>query len=128
MFVLALGTFAYPQSEAEAPKQPDRPLKVISMPPPGYTPQARLDGISGWIKLRVTFLETGKIGDIFYVAESSPDKALTKAGLLKNAYDAARLIEFQPAIKEGKPVTVTKVLQYNFILGDRPAFRVGRRP
>lgn len=128
VFVLLLGTFVYSQAEAEKPKQEDRPLKVTSMPPPGYTPQARLDGVSGWIKLRVTFLETGEIGDIFYVAESSPDKTLTKAGLLKKAYDAAKLIEFLPAIKEGKPVTVTKVLEYNFNLGQRPGFRVGRRP
>ncbi len=120
VFVLAMGTFAYSQAETETPRQPDRPLKVTHNPPPGYTPQARIDGVSGWIKLRVTFLETGEIGDIFYVDESSPDKALTKTGLLKKAYESAKKIEFQPAIKEGKAVTVTKVLIYNFQLGRRP--------
>ncbi len=126
LFVLSFTAFAAAQ-EAER-KPADRPLKVTYNPSGEYTSEARAQMLSGWIKLRVTFLDTGELGDIFYVDESAADKALSKAGLLKSSYDAAKKIRFEPAIKDGSPVTVTKVVVYNFEIGERPGFRVGRRP
>lgn len=126
LFIITLGTFAYSQSEQ--PQQADRPLKITKNVPASYTGEARARQIEGWIKLRITFLDTGEIGDIFYVDESDPEKNLTKYGLLKNSYEAAKKVEFLPAIKDGKPVTVTKLLLYSFDLGRRPTFQVGRRP
>jgi outer membrane biosynthesis protein TonB len=123
-FIFAFSVFTLAQ-EAEQ-KQADRPLRITYVPQAGYTPQARIEGISGWIQLRVTFLETGEIGDIFYVKESDPDKSLTKYGLLKNAYEAAKKVKFSPAIKDGKAVTVTKILVYSFEMGRRPQFQVKR--
>jgi hypothetical protein len=119
---------AFSQTEGEAPRQADRPLKVTYNPSGEYTSEARAKQLSGWIRLRVTFLDTGELGDIFYVDESTPDKSLSKAGLLKSSYDAAKKIKFEPAIKDGSPVTVTKILVYNFAIGDRTVFRVGRQP
>jgi outer membrane biosynthesis protein TonB len=130
LFVLLFTAFAAAQGTAqEAERKPaDRPLRVTYNPSGEYTSEARAKQLSGWIKLRVTFLDTGELGDIFYVDESTPDKSLSKAGLLKSAYDAAKKIRFEPAIKDGSPVTVTKVLAYDFQIGERPGFRVGRRP
>ncbi len=128
LLIILSGTFAYSQSETEQPKQADRPLKITKNVPASYSGEARARQIEGWIKLRITFLDTGRIGDIFYVDESDPEKNLTKYGLLKNSYEAAKKVEFLPAIKDGKPVTVTKLLLYSFDLGRRPTFQVGRRP
>jgi hypothetical protein len=111
--------------------QTDQPLRVTKVPEAPYSGEARARQLEGWIRLRVTFLDSGTIGDIFYVNESDPEKNLSKYGLLKNCYEAAKKVEFQPAIKDGKPVTTTKVLQFNFSLGRRPGgFQVGngRRP
>lgn len=105
----------------------DRPVKVTKFTRAEYTGEARGRMIQGWIKLRVTMKADGTLGDIYYVDESDPEKNLSKYGLLKNCYEAAKKIQFQPAIQDGEPVTVTKVLQYNFALGQRPEdFR--RRP
>ena len=123
-FIFALGISAFAQQNEQ--KQADRPLKVTYNPQPGYTPEARINGLSGWIQLRVTFLDTGQIGDIYYVSESDAGKNLSKAGLLKNAYEAARQVKFLPAIKDGAPITVTRILVYSFAIGDRPVFNVRR--
>ena len=123
-FIFAFSVFTFAQETEQKPA--DRPLKVTYNPRAEYTPQARIEGVSGWIQLRVTFLDTGEIGDIFYVRESDPDKSLSKTGLLKNAYEAAKKVKFLPAIKDGKPVTVTKILLYKFEIGRRPEFQVKR--
>lgn len=123
-FIFAFSVFTFAQEAEQKPA--DRPLQVTYNPRAEYTPQARIEGVSGWIQLRVTFLETGEIGDIFYVRESDPDKSLSKTGLLKNAYEAAKKVKFLPAIKDGKAITVTKVLLYEFYMGRRPTFQVKR--
>jgi Gram-negative bacterial TonB protein C-terminal len=125
LFALAFSGAAVAQEAGQ--KQADRPLKITSVPQPEYTEGARKMMIEGWIKLRLTFLDTGALGDIFYVDESSAEKELTKAGLLKSAYEAAKKVTFEPAIRDGKPVTVTKVVLYSFAMGQREGgFQVGR--
>jgi periplasmic protein TonB len=37
-------------------------------------------------------------------------------GLTENAIEAAKKIRFQPAIRDGKPVSVRTVLEFNFAL------------
>lgn len=121
LLIFAFSALAFSQTES------DRPVRVTNNPRAEYTGEARARMLGGWIKLRVTFLESGKIGDIFYVDESDAERNLSKYGLLKNSYEAAKRIKFEPAIKDGKPVTVTKVVMYSFAIGDRIApFR--RRP
>jgi TonB family protein len=117
VFALAFSGAAVAQQAA--PDQADRPVKITNAPKPEYTEEARKRMIEGWVQLRVTLLGTGELGDIFYVAESSAKKELTKYGLLKSAYDAAKKVTFVTAIKDGKPVTVTKVLIFNFNMGQR---------
>jgi TonB family protein len=83
------------------------PLRILSKPIPQYTEQARKNGISGSVKLRVTFLASGSIGDISPV-NSLPD------GLTEIAIEAAKGIKFEPATKNGERLTVTRLLEYSF--------------
>lgn len=82
----------------------DKPLKIISKPKAPWTTNAHVQGV---VRLRVTFLDCGKIGEI------SPVSRLP-FGLTESAAEAAKKIRFEPAMKNGKPVTLAKVVEYTF--------------
>lgn len=84
-----------------------KPLLVVRRPRPSYTNNARERRISGFAKLKVSFLANGRIGDIELI--TSLDKGLDKA-----AFNAAKKIKFLPAEINGLPVNVNKIVQYNF--------------
>jgi TonB family protein len=86
---------------------PDQPLKIISKAPARYTARARQNGVEGRVELKITFLANGTIGSIT-VVRGLPD------GLTDQAVNAARIIRFQPAIKNGVAVTTIKLLSYSF--------------
>lgn len=85
------------------------PLKILSKPRASYTDIARHYWIQGSVRLRVTFLENGQIGEI---------TSFTRLpfGLTRNAVEAAKGMKFEPLIKDGKPVTAAKLVEYNFTL------------
>jgi TonB family protein len=85
------------------------PLRITSQPKPPYTTLARENDIQGFVRLRVIFLATGKIGDISPVS-GLPD------GLLENAISSAKDITFEPAKSNGVPQNVTKVVEYRFTI------------
>jgi Gram-negative bacterial TonB protein C-terminal len=85
------------------------PLRILSKPRANYTDFARFYEISGKIILRLTFLADGTIGAV------SPVSKLP-FGLTEQAIIAARGIRFEPAMKEGKPVTMTKSIEYSFTI------------
>jgi hypothetical protein len=88
----------------------DKPLKIISMPKASWTKEAlSAANLQGIARLRVTFLDCGKIGKIQPVSR-------LPYGLTENAVEAAKKIRFEPAMKNGKPVTVAKVVEYPFTL------------
>jgi TonB family protein len=84
-------------------------LKIISKPRANYTDAARQNQIQGTVTLRVTFLESGHIGSV------SPISGLPD-GLTEQAMAAAAQIRFEPANKNGEPITVTKSVQYSFTI------------
>lgn len=84
-------------------------LQVLAKPRAVYTDAARTNQTEGTVTLRVAFLENGKIGDVSIV-NYLPD------GLTEQAIEAAKQIKFEPAMLNGKPITVTKQVQYNFTL------------
>lgn len=84
-------------------------LKILSKPRPGYTDEARLGGIQGNVILRVTFTASGEVGKIDVV------KGLP-GGLTERAIAAARKISFEPVMVNGKPITVTKQIEYAFYI------------
>jgi bla regulator protein blaR1 len=75
----------------------------------GYTPESREKKIQGKVLLSVFFGADGKIGDI-KVERGLPD------GLTGEAIKAARKTRFEPAMKDGKPVSVWGKIEYSFRL------------
>jgi TonB family protein len=74
-----------------------------------YTEEARRHLLQGTVVLSVVFGADGRLHDIRTV------KGLPY-GLTENAIEAAKKIRFQPAIRDGKPVSVHTVLEFNFAL------------
>lgn len=70
---------------------------------------SKKSNIEGIVRLRVTFLASGEIGEIKVVS------GLSKY-LNEQAIAAARKIKFEPAKKNGIPYAVTKLVEYNFKL------------
>lgn len=90
-----------------AVKGENRPLRVLSKPAPSYTKSARRNNVSGVVMLRVTFKASGEIGKVSVIS------GLTH-GLTEQAVAAVRRVRFEPEIRNGKPVDVTKRIIYTF--------------
>ena len=84
-------------------------VNITFQPKAAYTDEARENGIEGDVRLKVTFLGNGVIGQI-QVVKGLPD------GLTERAVAAAKQIKFQPASVDGKPVSRTKTFDYNFTI------------
>jgi TonB family protein len=74
-----------------------------------YTPEARDKNVQGTVVLSVVFGADGKIGAIRVVSG-------LPYGLTEKAIEAARAIRFDPAMKDGKPVSVRGNLEFGFSL------------
>lgn len=74
-----------------------------------YTAKARRNKIEGMVKLNVTLLSSGKIGEVF-VINGLPD------GLTEQAIKAAKAIKFEPQKVNNVPKTVTLEVNYLFTL------------
>jgi TonB family protein len=85
------------------------PIKITSKPHPGYTTSAREARTSGIIRLLVGFSENGKVKYILVL------RGLAN-GLNEQAVKAAQGIEFEPATKDGKPISVVKQIEYSFLI------------
>jgi TonB family protein len=84
-------------------------LIIIRKPSPSYTNEARNSNLMGIVQLKVTFLATGRIGEIKLI------KSLGK-GLDQTTLEAAKKIKFIPAEKNGKPVDVERIFEYGFTI------------
>jgi tetratricopeptide (TPR) repeat protein len=85
----------------------DKELKIISKPRCRYTDLARENLITGTVRLAVEFGADATIKSIVAV-QSLP------FGLTEDCIAAAKNIKFEPATKNGKPVTNIKVISYSF--------------
>lgn len=90
-----------------APDPNFTPLKILKKSPASYTNFARENGINGTVRIVVLFSETGRVTHTLIV------KSLG-GGLDENAANAARSIKFEPARKNGKPISQIKILEYSF--------------
>lgn len=90
-----------------APPKYDRSVKVTNKPRPQYTQQARMNMSSGQVRVAVEFQADGKIGFIYPIDRVNDD-------LIRPSLVAAQQIEFQPAMKDGKPVTVINIVVYGY--------------
>jgi TonB family protein len=74
-----------------------------------YTPEARENKVEGIVVLNIIFSADGKISAIRVVSG-------LPYGLTEAAIAAARRIRFEPAMKDGKPVSVRGNLEFGFSL------------
>lgn len=74
-----------------------------------YTEEARQNKVQGTVVLQVVFHANGSITDV-RVVRGLPD------GLTEKAIEAARRIRFNPAVKNGSPVSVRGTLEFSFNL------------
>jgi TonB family protein len=74
-----------------------------------YTEEARQNKIQGTVVLQVVFNVNGSISDV-RVIRGLPD------GLTEKAIEAAKKIRFNPAVKNGSPVSVRGSLEFTFNL------------
>ena len=82
---------------------------VLLKPEPQYTEDARKNQVTGTVVLKVVFASSGDVVQIRAV-RSLP------FGLTERAIAAARQIRFEPAKRDGRPVSVSMQLEYNFNL------------
>jgi TonB family protein len=119
LIILSL-SFQAPQALGQAkckgysPKGPGRGgqgrpgMAVIKVKPqPQYTKAALRHQVQGTVMLRVNLHSSGRVRDVC-VVEGLP------YGLTRRAVEAAYRIEFEPAVKEVRPVSVTTLIQYEF--------------
>jgi len=75
-------------------------------------PRADSGGIcsqsSGVVRLRVTFDKSKKVTDVEVVSSSRCNS------FDRNAVRAAKKIKFNPEIRNGEPVTITKLIEYTY--------------
>ncbi|HKV36609.1 MAG TPA: energy transducer TonB [Pyrinomonadaceae bacterium] len=92
-----------------SPREVDQRAHLLSKPEPQYTEEARRNQITGTVVLRAIFSSSGEVVQI---------RALQALpfGLTEQAIAAARKIKFEPAMKNGRPVSVHLHLEYNFNL------------
>ncbi len=84
-------------------------LKVVIKPRASYTDAARQANIQGTVRLRVTFLANGGIGSIEPISN-------LPYGLTEQSVVAAAKIFFIPMKKNGVPFSVSKIVEYNFVI------------
>jgi TonB family protein len=100
----------------DAPVDYNRPFKqnevtkkalITRKPEPGFTEWARLFNVTGVVRLRAILDKSGEMKNISIVKH-------LPHGLTEKAIAAARAIRFDPAQKDGQPVSQYVVLEYNF--------------
>lgn len=85
----------------------DSDMKTTKKPRPGYTDGARENGVRGTVILLAIFGADGRV-------KKALPFATLRGGLTDRAIKAAYKIEFKPAVKNGKPVSIIKWIEYTF--------------
>lgn len=107
--IVAIALFAFAghaQNANVATQNPaDRPLKILKKPhaAPGYCSQSEAVAL-----VRATFDKTAKVTGAAIVKPSGCNE------FDERAIAAALKIKFEPAIRNGEPVTVAKAIQYAY--------------
>jgi TonB family protein len=97
----------YETSARTGSLRPTRKAVFTFRPEPAYTEVARKKGVSGMVRLRVLLRADG-VAKVLSVVKGLPD------GLTEKAVEAAEKIRFQPAERDGRPVSSVITLDYNF--------------
>jgi TonB family protein len=97
----------YETSAGAGSLRPTRKAIFTFRPEPAYTEVARRNNVSGIVRLRVLLRADG-VAKVLSVVKGLPD------GLTEKAIEAAEKIRFQPAERDGRPVSSVITLDYNF--------------
>lgn len=110
LFVFIFTTAIFSQETAKDKKEKEAQNKTsnLQIAPTNAGTQSN-DVTEGVVILRVTFLASGKVGEVTLVSGLTDE-------LNQQAIEAARKIKFEPAKKNGVAVTVTKTVEYSFSL------------
>ena len=95
-------------SAVYTPRQVDKKARVTYAPSPELTEDARRRGTRGTVVLQIVLEYSGSVGKIRTIS-GLPD------GLTEAAINACRKLEFDPAIKDGCPVSQYLRIEYNFL-------------
>ncbi len=99
--------YAEPVTDVYKGGDVDQRVRLRSKPEPQYTVKARSKEVRGGVVLRAVLTGDGRVVNI-RVLKSLPYR-MTEA-----AVEAARKIKFDPAVKDGKPVSAWVQLEYHF--------------
>lgn len=98
----------YVRGQPPSPPEPGvTPLRILSKPRAEYSNSARNSLIEGYVTTAVLFGASGRIETVLLLKGLEP-------GLDRNVLAAAQKIKFEPATKDGKPISVVKIIQYGF--------------
>jgi protein TonB len=109
--------FAVVPVRAQDAPQVYRPGNDVTLPilvrevPPGYTHAAMPQRIEGTVLLEAVVKADGLVGDVTVVRSLDAEY-----GLDEEAVKAARMWEFKPGTREGKPVAVLITIELKFTL------------
>jgi TonB family protein len=92
-----------------SPREVTEKARIIYKPEPQYTEAARQYGVSGTVVIRAVFSATGEVKDIRVVRK-------LPHGMTEQSIIAVRGIRFQPAQKDGRPVSQYIQIEYNYNL------------
>ncbi len=88
----------------------ERSVKLTNRPRPKYTEKARGNRASGTVRIAIELRADGTVGFVFPLQTIKQD-------LIQPSLDAAKGTQFEPAMKDGKPVTVITMFQYGYWIG-----------
>ncbi len=108
--LLSIGKLIDSEETIFVPDEVDTEMKLTRRPRPAYTDDARTANTQGTVTLLVVFRSDGTV-NIAIPLNPLPH------GLTNEAIIAAKRITFEPAIKNGKPVSVIGKFEYTFSVG-----------
>jgi TonB family protein len=95
------------QDDAFSSKEVTRRALIVHRPEPLYSEEARRNRVAGTVILRVVLGAGGEVKDVTV-------KRGLDSGLTEKAVEAALLMRFFPAEKDGRPVSQYVQVEYNF--------------
>lgn len=90
-------------------KSADKRIVILYKEKARYTEIARINRVQGTVVLGVVFTDEGKVTNIRVIRGLAD-------GLSRRAIEAAQKIRFEPAMRDGKPMTVAGNLEFTFNL------------
>jgi len=84
-----------------------RKAQILAKPEPSYTKSARKFSVVGTVRVRVVLMASGKVAMATLMSK-------LPHGLTREAVEAAQKVKFEPAVKDGRPVSQYVQIEYNF--------------